>query len=119
MAIRKVGFGFLFAPAAHAATRHAMPARKQIVARTVFNLLGPLTNPAGAQAQDRKSTRLNSSHTVISYAVFCLKKKKKKHQTTVSRSSWAKWLTKRGCARDDASRTTGTTAESPGSEQSR
>ena len=51
MAIRKVGFGFLFAPAAHAATRHAMPARKQIVARTVFNLLGPLTNPAGAQAQ--------------------------------------------------------------------
>ena len=51
MAIREVGFGFLFAPAAHAATRHAMPARKQIVARTVFNLLGPLTNPAGAQAQ--------------------------------------------------------------------
>jgi anthranilate phosphoribosyltransferase len=51
MAIREVGFGFLFAPAAHAATRHAMAARKQIVARTVFNLLGPLTNPAGAQAQ--------------------------------------------------------------------
>jgi len=50
-AIREVGIGFLFAPAAHAATRHAMPARKQIVARTVFNLLGPLTNPAGAQAQ--------------------------------------------------------------------
>ena len=51
IAIRQVGIGFLFAPAAHAATRHAMPARKQIVARTVFNLLGPLTNPAGAQAQ--------------------------------------------------------------------
>jgi anthranilate phosphoribosyltransferase len=51
MAIREVGIGFLFAPAAHAATRHAMPARKQIVARTIFNLLGPLTNPAGAQAQ--------------------------------------------------------------------
>jgi anthranilate phosphoribosyltransferase len=50
-AIREVGIGFLFAPAAHSATRHAMPARKQIVARTVFNLLGPLTNPAGAQAQ--------------------------------------------------------------------
>jgi len=49
--IREVGIGFLFAPAAHTATRHAMPARKQIVARTVFNLLGPLTNPAGAQAQ--------------------------------------------------------------------
>jgi anthranilate phosphoribosyltransferase len=50
-AIREIGIGFLFAPAAHAATRHAMPARKQIVTRTVFNLLGPLTNPAGAQAQ--------------------------------------------------------------------
>jgi anthranilate phosphoribosyltransferase len=50
-AIREVGIGFLFAPAAHSATRHAMPARKQIASRTVFNLLGPLTNPAGAQAQ--------------------------------------------------------------------
>ncbi|HEY4818910.1 MAG TPA: anthranilate phosphoribosyltransferase [Candidatus Acidoferrum sp.] len=50
-AIREVGIGFLFAPAAHAATRHAMPARKQIVTRTAFNLLGPLTNPAGAEAQ--------------------------------------------------------------------
>ena len=50
-AIRELGIGFLFAPAAHAATRHAVPARKQIGVRTVFNLLGPLTNPAGAQAQ--------------------------------------------------------------------
>ena len=50
-AIREIGIGFLFAPAAHAATRHAVPARKQIGKRTVFNLLGPLTNPAGAQAQ--------------------------------------------------------------------
>ncbi len=50
-AIREVGIGFLFAPAAHAATRHAVPARKHIGVRTVFNLLGPLTNPAGAQAQ--------------------------------------------------------------------
>src|SRR5450432_466860 len=47
----EVGIGFLYAPAAHAATRHAAPARKEIGARTVFNLLGPLTNPAGAQAQ--------------------------------------------------------------------
>jgi anthranilate phosphoribosyltransferase len=51
MTLREVGIGFLFAPAAHAATHHAMPARKQIGTRTVFNLLGPLTNPAGAQAQ--------------------------------------------------------------------
>jgi anthranilate phosphoribosyltransferase len=50
-AIREVGIGFLFAPAAHAATRHAVAARKQIGKRTVFNLLGPLTNPAGAHSQ--------------------------------------------------------------------
>jgi anthranilate phosphoribosyltransferase len=50
-AIREVGIGFLFAPAAHAATRHAIPARRQIGKRTVFNLLGPLTNPAAAEAQ--------------------------------------------------------------------
>jgi len=50
-AIREIGIGFLFAQAAHAATRHAAPARKQIGVRTVFNLLGPLTNPAGAQSQ--------------------------------------------------------------------
>jgi anthranilate phosphoribosyltransferase len=51
LGIREIGIGFLFAPAAHAATRHALPARKEIAVRTVFNLLGPLTNPAGAQAQ--------------------------------------------------------------------
>jgi anthranilate phosphoribosyltransferase len=50
-AIRELGIGFLFAPAAHAATRHAAAARKQIGKRTMFNLLGPLTNPAGAQTQ--------------------------------------------------------------------
>ena len=50
-AIRDVGIGFLFAPAAHSATRHAVPARKQIGKRTVFNFLGPLTNPAGAEMQ--------------------------------------------------------------------
>jgi anthranilate phosphoribosyltransferase len=50
-AIREIGIGFLFAQAAHTATRHAMPARKLMGVRTVFNLLGPLTNPAGAQSQ--------------------------------------------------------------------
>ena len=49
--IEEVGVGFLFAPAVHAATRHAMAARRQLKMRTVFNLLGPLTNPAGASAQ--------------------------------------------------------------------
>jgi anthranilate phosphoribosyltransferase len=50
-AISELGFGFLFAQAAHTATRHATPARKQIAVRTIFNLLGPLTNPAGADCQ--------------------------------------------------------------------
>jgi anthranilate phosphoribosyltransferase len=50
-AIRDIGIGFLFAQAAHTATRHAAPARKLIGVRTVFNLLGPLANPAGAQSQ--------------------------------------------------------------------
>jgi len=50
-AIREVGIGFLFAQMAHTAARHAAPARKLIGLRTVFNLLGPLTNPAGAQVQ--------------------------------------------------------------------
>jgi len=50
-AIREIGIGFLFARTAHAAARHAAPARQQIGGRTVFNLLGPLTNPAGAQSQ--------------------------------------------------------------------
>jgi len=49
--VREIGIGFLFAPAAHAASRHAAPARQQIGKRTIFNLLGPLTNPAGAEAQ--------------------------------------------------------------------
>jgi anthranilate phosphoribosyltransferase len=49
--IREIGIGFLFAPAAHAAAKHAAPARKLIPHRTVFNLLGPLTNPAAAQTQ--------------------------------------------------------------------
>jgi len=49
--IREIGIGFLFAQAAHTAARYAMPARKQVGVRTIFNLLGPLTNPAKAQAQ--------------------------------------------------------------------
>jgi len=49
--VREIDIGFLFAPAAHAAARYAGPARKQIGKRTVFNLLGPLTNPAGAESQ--------------------------------------------------------------------
>jgi anthranilate phosphoribosyltransferase len=50
-AIEEIGIGFLYAPAAHTAMRHAMTARQELKVRTVFNLLGPLTNPAGASAQ--------------------------------------------------------------------
>jgi anthranilate phosphoribosyltransferase len=50
-AIREVGIGFLFAPAVHTAMKHAGPVRRELRIRSVFNLLGPLTNPAGATAQ--------------------------------------------------------------------
>ena len=49
--IREVGIGFLFAPALHGAMRHAIGPRRDIGVRTVFNILGPLTNPARAQHQ--------------------------------------------------------------------
>jgi anthranilate phosphoribosyltransferase len=49
--IDELGFGFLFAPTHNPGFRHAAPVRKELAARTVFNVLGPLTNPAGARAQ--------------------------------------------------------------------
>ncbi|MGC8792449.1 MAG: anthranilate phosphoribosyltransferase [Bryobacteraceae bacterium] len=50
-ALREIGIAFLFAPALHPAMRHAQPARLELKMRTVFNLLGPLANPAGANVQ--------------------------------------------------------------------
>ena len=50
-AIREIGIGFLFAPQMHTAMKHAQPVRLDLKMRTVFNLLGPLTNPAGARMQ--------------------------------------------------------------------
>ena len=49
--VRQVGIGFMFAPLFHPAMKYAAPVRREIGTRTVFNILGPLTNPAGASAQ--------------------------------------------------------------------
>lgn len=49
--IDELGFGFMFAPTHHPAMKHAGPVRRELATRTVFNVLGPLTNPAGARAQ--------------------------------------------------------------------
>ena len=49
--VDELGVGFMFAPAHHAAMKHAAPVRRELGVRTIFNILGPLTNPAGAQRQ--------------------------------------------------------------------
>jgi anthranilate phosphoribosyltransferase len=50
-AINEVGIGFMMAPMHHPATRHVMPSRQELGTRTIFNILGPLTNPAGVKRQ--------------------------------------------------------------------
>jgi anthranilate phosphoribosyltransferase len=59
--VREIGIGFLFAPRLHRAMKHGLEPRREIGIRTIFNMLGPLTNPAGATSQvigvyDRKLT---------------------------------------------------------------
>ncbi|KZX76816.1 anthranilate phosphoribosyltransferase [Oleiphilus sp. HI0009] len=50
-AVQEIGVGFMFAPAHHSAMRHAIGPRKELAMRTIFNMLGPMTNPAGVKRQ--------------------------------------------------------------------
>ena len=81
-ALDKLGIGFMFAPAHHAAMKYAAPVRKELGVRTIFNILGPLTNPAGAKnqvmgvfhpdlvgIQVRVLQRLGSEHVMTVYGL--------------------------------------------------
>ena len=78
--IEETGIGFMFAPSHHSAMKHAAPVRKELGVRTIFNILGPLTNPAGAPnqllgvfhpdlvgIQVRVLQRLGSKHVLVVY----------------------------------------------------
>jgi anthranilate phosphoribosyltransferase len=80
--IDEVGVGFMFAPAHHAAMKHAAPVRRELGVRTIFNILGPLTNPAGAPnqvmgvfhpdlvgIQVRVLQRLGARHAIVAYGM--------------------------------------------------
>jgi len=79
--VEQVGVGFMFAPAHHGAMKHAIGARKEMAVRTIFNVLGPLTNPAGApnqvigvfdgdllEAMARVLKQLGSNHVMVVHA---------------------------------------------------
>jgi anthranilate phosphoribosyltransferase len=80
--LQETGLGFMFAPNHHASMKHAAPVRKELGVRTIFNILGPLTNPAGAQnqllgvfhpdlvgIQVRVLQRLGSEHVMVVYGM--------------------------------------------------
>lgn len=80
--IDQIGVGFMFAPSHHSAMKHAAPVRRELGVRTIFNILGPLTNPAGAKnqvmgvfhpdlvgIQARVLHRLGSRHVMVVYGI--------------------------------------------------
>jgi anthranilate phosphoribosyltransferase len=80
--VDEIGVGFMFAPSHHPAMKHAAPVRKDLGVRTIFNILGPLTNPAGAQRQllgvfhpdlvgiqVRVLQRLGAKHVMVVYGL--------------------------------------------------
>ena len=80
--LAETGIGFMFAPNHHASMKHAAPVRKELGVRTIFNILGPLTNPAGAPnqlmgvfhpdlvgIQVRVLQRLGSEHVLVVYGM--------------------------------------------------
>jgi len=80
--VDQTGLGFMFAPAHHPAMKHAAPVRKELGVRTIFNILGPLTNPAGAKnlilgvfhpdlvgIQVRVLQRLGARHAMVVYGL--------------------------------------------------
>jgi len=80
--VDEIGVGFMFAPSHHPAMKHAAPVRKELGVRTIFNILGPLTNPAGAQRQllgvfhpdlvgiqVRVLQRLGAKHVMVVYGL--------------------------------------------------
>jgi len=82
LCLEETGIGFMFAPNHHASMRHAAPVRKELGVRTIFNILGPLTNPAGAPnqlmgvfhpdlvgIQVRVLQRLGSEHVLVVYGM--------------------------------------------------
>ena len=84
-AIDRIGLGFMFAPAHHTAMKYAAPVRKELGVRTIFNILGPLTNPAGARnqvmgvfhadlvgIQVRVLQRLGSEHVMVVHGMDTL-----------------------------------------------
>jgi anthranilate phosphoribosyltransferase len=115
--IQDVGIGFMFAPNHHSAMKHVAPVRKELGVRTIFNILGPLTNPAGAPnilmgvfhpdlvgIQVRALQRLGTEHAVVVYG-----------RDGMDEVSWARppWWASSGTARSRNTKSTPRTSACP------